>query len=543
MSLLPANLILINGKIESMEDMAPEASAVAVIGDRIAYVGNDRDALSLQGNETIVIDLKGKSALPGFIESHAHPIIYAETLLGVDCGGPNTTSLKMLLKSLESKAAQTPKGTWIKGWGWDDSKFEERRVPSRWDLDAISTDHPVVLARQCGHTVVANSLALQLSGIGKDTQDPPEGGHVVKDPATGEPTGILQERAQELLLQVPISREDYKRGFLLAQQEFAKKGVTTIHDMTTQPLGIRIYQELLRDENLTVRIRMWPFAVTANQFEGMMDTLIQLGIESGFGSTMLNVQGSKFLLDGGIGGKTAAVSKPFEDDPDNMNNRGIMYYSKDEPLAELVTRSLLAGLRVSLHAIGDRAIEQALNVIEIAQKKTGKTGMRNRIEHCTIPNAGQIDRIKDLKIAVGASTGFIYSIGAAHYYNLGTERCNHVFPMKTFKEKRIVAAGNSDAPVCDLNPILGVYSIVTRNAMSGHNLGTDECLPVVDALRAYTINAAYLGFDEKLIGSLQAGKFADIVVLDRDPLTVDPLSLKDIQVVMTIMNGKIIYGD
>ena len=304
MNMKMADMIFINSNVITMENEPAKAEAVAVKDGVIVFVGDNSGALQLKGDQTEVIDLKGKTLIPGFIESHIHPLLYGCTLLGVPCGGETTKSLDNLLKTIAGVVAQTPKGEWITGWGWDDSKFSEKRNPTRWDLDKIAPEHPVFLKRTCGHNAVANSKALELGKIDATTLDP-EGGHIEKDPVTGEPTGILRERSMEMVPVPPYTIDDFKKGMFLAQQEFAKRGITTVNDMSAEPDGIRTCQQLLNEKKLNVRMRSWPFARTELGFHGFLNNLTAMGMESGYGNDMLRLQGVKFMLDGSMGGRTA----------------------------------------------------------------------------------------------------------------------------------------------------------------------------------------------------------------------------------------------
>lgn len=531
-----ADLILTNGVVITMENDGREVGAVAVESGRIVFVGDNEEAKSLAGPETEIIDLKGRTLLPGFIESHMHPFLLAHNLLGVDCGGENTKSIGRMLKALEEKVKVTPKGEWIKGFGWDDSKFEEKRNPSRQELDKVSPDHPVVLTRNCVHIAVANSLALKLSGIDKDTPDP-EGGHIQKNPETGELTGILQERAMEMLPVVSYSPAQMKRGMELALKILAQNGVTTIGDMSAQPEGFRIYQQLQKENLLTARIRLWPVAETTIVGEGMLDDLCAVGIESGFGDDMIRIQGVKYVLDGVVSGKTAAVTEPFY----KSSATGIIFCEDKDKMVKSVQKAFQNGLRVSIHAIGDRAIEFALNVVEEARAGMDITGMRNRIEHCTLPTGEQLGRVKNLGLIVGSSFAFLYALGEAFLNALGPERVKGAFPQKSYQDMGIVAPGNTDCPVCDVNPMLAMYGAVTRKSFLGNSLGEEQRVDPMEALRTYTTYAAYSTFEEDKIGSIKEGKLADLVVLDKNPLSVDPEEIKNIEVVMTIMNGKIVW--
>lgn len=537
MYIKPPDLILLNGTIISMEDAENEATAVVVRGGRIVNVGTDEEARSLAGPKTEMIDLKGRTLLPGFIESHMHPMMYAHNLLGVECGGENTKSLRRMLEVLEDKVKNTPKGQWIKGFGWDDSRFEEGRNPTRWDLDKVSPDHPVVLMRTCVHVVVANSLALKLGNIDKNTPDP-EGGHIQKDPDTGEPTGILQERAMELLPSAPYTLEQLKEGMELALKILAKNGVTTIGDMAAQPEGLRIYQQLRKENRLTVRVRLWAVAEKTILGNGMLDDIYAVGIESGFGDDMICVQGAKYVLDGSVSGKTAAITEPYYKEE---TANGIIYCDDESQMIESVRKAFQGGLRVSIHAIGDRAIDFALNVIETAGKGMDIASMRNRIEHCILPRKEQLLRIKRLGLIVGSSFGFIYSLGEGYLNALGPERVKAAIPQKSYQELGIIAPGNTDCPVCDVNPFWSIYGVVARKSFRGNSLGEEQRVDIREALKTYTTYPAFSTFEEDQLGSIKEGKLADLIVLDKNILLADTEEIKDIKVVMTIMNGKIIW--
>lgn len=532
-----ADLIFLNGVVISMEVADNKASAVAITSGKIVYVGTDKEAKSLAGPETEIIDLKGRTLLPGFIESHMHPMMLAHDLLGVECGGENTKSISKMIKVLEDKVKITPKGEWIFGAHWDDSRFEENRNPTRWDIDKVSPDHPVVLMRTCVHVVLANSLALKLSNIDKNTPDP-EGGHIQKDPDTGEPTGILQERAMELLPDIPYTFDQLKNGMKLALKILAENGVTTIGDMAGQPDGLRIYQQLKKENSLTVRVRMWAIGKKTIIGNGMLDDLYAIGMESGFGNDMISIQGVKYVLDGSVSGKTAAITEPYYLDP---TAHGIIYCDDEREMIESVHKAFQGGLRVSIHAIGDRAIDFALNVIEKAGAGQDIAIMRNRIEHCILPRQDQFARIKKLGLIVGSSFGFIYSLGEGYLNALGLERVKTAIPQKTYQELGIIAPGNTDCPVCEVNPFWAIYGAVTRKTFRGNSLGEEQRVDTMEALKTYSTYAAYSTFDEDKIGSIKEGKLADMIVLDKNILLTDPEEIKDMKVLMTVVDGKIVW--
>ncbi len=529
--------VFINANVLTMEEDSRPACAVAVCGGHITCVGSNEEALARAGEDADVIDLDGRLLMPGFIESHMHPMMYAHDMLGVDCGGEVTKSLEAVLSALAEKVKDTPKGRWIKGAGWDDSKFAEKRNPTRWDLDKVSPDHPVMLMRTCVHVVVANSMALKLANIDKDTEDP-EGGHIQKDPKTGEPTGILQERAMEMLPIPSYSFEQLKKGMNAGLANIAENGITCIGDMAGQPVGLKVYQQLYKEKKLTARFRLWMIANKTIIGEGTLDELSALGIESRFGDEMISIQGVKYVLDGSISGKTAAVTEPFYKDESAY---GIIYCDDETAMIESVRKAFKSGLRASIHAIGDRAIDFALNVLEKAGEGMDTGSMRNRMEHCILPRKDQLDRIKRMGIIIGSSFGFIFPLGEGYLNALGPDRVKKAIPQKTYENMGIIAPGNTDCPVCDMNPLLAIYGVVTRKSFAGNSLGEEERVSVMEALKAYTVYSAYSTFEEDKLGTIREGKLADLVVLSDNILEIDPEKIKDVKVDYTMMDGRIVW--
>lgn len=530
-----ADLIFINGNILTMDEEMSEANSVVVKNGTVQFVGDQNEALAFEGAQTEIIDLKGKTMMPGFIESHIHPTLYGLNLLKLDCRPENTPSIDALLKKIEEAVQEAADGEWIIGWGWDDSKLLEKRAPTRWDLDKVAPDHPVFLTRTCAHMAVVNTKALELSGVGVETEDP-DGGHIERDLQTGEITGLLQEKAQGLIALPKDGFEELVKGMKLAQKDFAKWGITTIHDMSTQTAEMRVYQDLLNDGALTVRVRPWMWAIAQNDWTGHLDEVLSLGIRSGFGNDMIKIQGMKFMLDGSVGGRTAAVAEPYEND----SATGILY-SEVEDVAPAMEKSLSAGLRVAIHGIGERAIEVAIQAFEKAHEKVDITQMRNRIEHCALPTDDHLKRMKKLELIAASSIGFLYHIGDSYMNNLGPERMKRVYPHKSFKEYGLVAPGNSDLPVTGGNPWTGIYAAVTRKTVSGQVLDTTQNISVEDALKAYTTDAAYSSCEEEMIGVIKLYAKADLIVVAKDPFKVDVEQLKEIEVEQTYMDGNLVY--
>src|SRR5690606_16833232 len=270
------------------------------------------------------------------------------------------------------------------------------------------------------------------------------------------------------------------------------------HDMAVTSKEMAVYQQLQKVENFRLKVRLWLWATDLMGWKGVQEEVLSLGIESGIGNDRLNIQGLKYMLDGSVGGKTAAVNEPFEG---NENTRGILYM-KQEKLNQLVSQAINNNLRVAVHGIGEQAIDMALEAIKQATNPDDNKKMRNRIEHCALPTDDHLKTIAEYGIIAASSIGFVYSIGDSYLKNLGEERAARVFPHASFKRYGIIAPGNSDLPVCNGNPLLGIYSAVTRKTVGGRQLGTDEAISAEEAIRAYTIDAAYSGCDENIIGSL-----------------------------------------
>ena len=529
--------VFFNANIVTMDPNQPSASVLKISDGKIIYVGNDIGTIDpLRGAETEMVDLQGKTMLPGFIDTHMHPALYGLFLLEIDCRPAEADTIPGIAAKVHGQATLTPEGQWLKGWGWDDSKLQERRSPTRWDLDAAAPNHPVILKRTCGHVAVVNSKALELAGINADTPDP-EGGHIARDSQTGEPTGIMEERAIELFDVPAGTLADLKKGLKMALADFARWGFTTVHDMSCTGLNMAAYQELQAEGELNVKVRPWYWALKQMDWDPSLDHLVALGIRSGFGSEMIQVQGVKLMLDGSVGGRTAAMADPFEGEE---SNRGILFMP-EEAFCKEAHKALAAGLRIAVHAIGERAIEICLKAIESTPNNVDMRHMRNRIEHCAIPTDDQLRRIKDNELIAGSSVGFVYWLGDSYIRNLGRERLKRVYPQKTFQEWGIVAPANSDVPICDGNPMVGLYAAVTRKTMSGDIFDDQQNISVGDALKGYTTAAAYASYEEDVIGTLTVGKDADLIVVSENPLEIDPDRLKDIQVEMTMMKGNITH--
>lgn len=529
-----ADLILYNSVIYTMDETRPTASKIAIKEGKI--VAFDQDADPYCGPQTRKIDIKGKTILPGLIESHAHPLNYAANLLELDLRAEVAPDIHSILAAVRKKAEELPEGEWILGMGWDDSKLKERRFPTIEELSAAAPHHPVFLKRTCIHNAVVNQKAFEKSGLSENPVDP-EGGHFHRNPETGKLSGLIQENAMSEFAVPTLTIDQLKQAMLQAQQHFYEWGITTVHDMAVKKEEMMVYQQLQKQADFRLKVRLWLWALSQMGWNGMENEVLALGIESGYGNDRLNIQGLKYMLDGSVGGKTAAVSSPYEHEEDNC---GLLYMTR-EKLCDHVARVVKHNLRVSIHGIGERAIDMALEAIEQSGTPEQNKHMRHRIEHCALATEDHLERMASREIIAASSVGFIYSIGDSYLKNLGGKRAERVFPHASFKKYGITAPGNSDMPVCHGNPFYGIYTAVTRKTIGGQQLGTKEAISVQDAIQSYTVDAAYSGFDEEIIGSLSIGKYADLIVLSEDPFTIHSDQLKDIKVLLTMIEGETVF--
>jgi predicted amidohydrolase YtcJ len=400
----------------------------------------------------------------------------------------------------------------------------------------VTPNHPVFLTQTCGHVGVGNTLALELGGINRGTPDPKQG--IIDRDSDDEPTGVLKNRAQRLVKRyIPSpSHEILKEALFLALRKLASNGITTIHDAWTGPSIIRVYQELQAEGRLPLRVGLMP--PIANPFEGdYLQQLTTLGIRTGFGNHKIRVIGVKVALDGMIRSGTAALREPYEGRP---LDKGLITID-EEALREKVKTCNSAGLRVCIHAEGDRGIDKALDTIEWALEDHPNENHRHRIEHFGLSTPDQMDRIRNMGVIPSVSINFIYDIGEGYKKNLGVERSEWIYPLKSLFEHGIPASCNSDWPVSVGNPLLGIYSAITRKTWTGETLGNSQRISLEDAIKAYTLNGAYASFEEEVKGSIEEGKLADMVVLDRDILKIPDEEILQTNVDLTMVGGKIVY--
>lgn len=522
-------LILQNGRIYTMNPEYPIATAVVLRGTRIAHVGTTGEMGVWAGHGGWeVIDLQGRAVIPGLTDAHIHLSGYAIARSRLDLSG--VASLEEVLARVAEWARKTPPGHWIVGNGWNHNLWGGR-WPTRQDLDAVAPDHLVALRRQDGHSTWANSAALQLVGIGSDTKSP-LGGQIVVD-EEGRPTGILKERAEERLLE-RIGKPDQAERLRLLKEAFGAAhalGLTGVH-APEEAEAFGDYQLLYAQRALRLR-------VLAHLPQNRLEQAIELGIRSGFGDERLRVGALKIFADGSLGSKTASLLQDYEDEP---GFRGLPTLQVRE-LDELVLKAAHAGISVAVHAIGDRAVRLVLDTVARAVRKAGQPTFPHRVEHAQLLHPQELARFQSL--------GVVASMQPIHCPSdmpvarrLWGERCRYAYAWRSLLDNGAVLAFGSDSPVEPMDPWAGIHAAVTRQRADGKPEGgwyPEERVTVEEAVRAYTWGAAYAAGETHLKGSVEEGKVADLVVLDRDVFQVGPADISGTQVEMTVLGGEVVY--
>lgn len=527
---LVAALLLTNGKIWTGDPQKPFAQAVAIEGNRIVAAGTNGEVTARQGDR--VIDLHGHLAVPGFIDNHTHFIDGGFELSRVQLR--DASSPQEFARRIGEYAKKAGSGVWVTGGEWDHTLWNPPALPTRQLVDAVTPDNPVFVSRLDGHMALANSVALKLAGVTRDTQDPP-GGTIVRD-AQGEPTGVLKDAAQGFVDRVIPSASTAQRvaAARAGLAEAARFGVTAFCDMSGGEAyeDFRAYQQLEKSGQLTARVYLFT-PISAYK------RLVAASVEKAFGSDRLRIGGLKGFADGSLGSSTAAFFEPFSDDP---GNRGLtMQAMTDGSMKTWVTDANAHNLQVAIHAIGDRANDETLKIYEsIADERE----RRFRIEHAQHLNPDLIKRFASDRVIASMQPYHAIDDGRWAEAKIGHERARWTYAFRSLLDAGATLTFGSDWTVAPLNPILGIYAAVTRRTLDGKNPNgwiPEQKITVEEALRCYTSNNAYAMFREKEIGRIAPGMLADIVVLSNDLFTIAPEKIDQVKVEMTIFDGKVIY--
>lgn len=530
---MSANVVFMNGQVITVDRDFSVVEALAVKDNKIVFVGSNVAVKDFIDSGTHVIDLKGKSLLPGFIDAHAHLTIYGTNQLGVNCKDAN--SIDEIKRKLAKVASKTPKGQWIRGWGYNDKKLAEQRHPTKDDLDAVSTEHPIVIVRTCSHISVVNTYALDIGNISSETPDPP-GGKIVKE--NGQPNGLLLESAHMAMLQLSqYTEEEVFEGLAIASNHFVKWGITSVHDAGAYGNDhFRLLQRAVKQNK--VKQRVYTMVGALHDAINVVKRALAAGMITDLGNERFKIGPAKVFIDGSSSGPTAATREPYTSNP---NDSGILYMSQTE-LDDILEQANALGWQITAHAMGDKAVEMMINCIEKTSKISGNGNpLRHRIEHAGMTPPDLLKRMKELNIIPVSNPAFIFEFGDGYINDYG-ERVESMFPLGAYHKAGVTAAIGSDSPITDHNPLIGIHTALNRITQGGQIAGHSQRTGIKEMIKMYTWNGAYASFEEDIKGSLESGKLADLVVLDRPILNIPTDEIKNITVELTMINGEIIYG-
>jgi len=529
-----AHLIITNAKVWTVDKTRPTAEAVAVVGDRIIAVGSNAEIEAWRGPNTRAINAGGKLLLPGFNDAHVHFVSGGMQLENVQL--TDATSKEEFARRIGDRAKKTPKGEWILGGDWDETKWNPPTIPTKDLIDPLTLDTPVFVSRYDGHMVLANSAALRLAGITAQTPDPP-GGVIVRD-AQGNPTGALKDAAMDLAARAipPLSHGQRLHAVQQAMRHAVSLGVTSVQNMDPDYADIGIYDELLDRGELKVRIYAAPLITD-------VDDQVKIGIRHAFGGPFLRIGALKAFADGSLGSRTAYFYKPYLDQP---NTRGLL---SDEmhPISLMRDRMMkadAAGLQICTHAIGDEAISTILDLYTQIEQAHGPADRRFRIEHAQHMAAKDFDRFATLHVIASVQPYHAIDDGRFADARIGQDRASRTYAFRTFLNHGVRLAFGTDWDVAPLDPIQTIYAAVTRATLDGKNPGgwfPEQKLTVAEAVEAYTMGSAFAEFQEKEKGSITPGKLADMVIVDRDIFSILPEKIRAAKVLKTIVGGKVVW--
>jgi len=530
---LVCDTIIINAVVHTMDPAQPVAEAVAIYGNRIVAACSTNDIRKLAGPNTRTIDAKGRLLLPGFNDAHTHFLSGGFQLSSVDLRDAN--SPQEFAARIKAFAEKLPKGRWVTGGDWDHERWPDAKLQTKELIDSFTAETPVFVNRLDGHMALANSLALKLAGVTRETADLP-GGVIVRD-KSGEPTGVLKDAAQNFVWKVvsPATFEEKLDAARAATNYAAKLGVTSVQDMSAGD-DVGIYQTLLDRGELKTRI----YAVSPLP---SWERVARMGVRAHFGSEMLRVGGLKGFADGSLGSTTALFYEPYRDDPSTSGIAGDEMYPEGVMLKR-VSEADRAGLQVMIHAIGDRANDLILSIYEQVERENGKRDRRFRIEHAQHLRAQDIPRFARDGVIASMQPYHAIDDGRWAEKRIGKERIRTTYAFRSLLDSGATLAFGTDWTVAPLNPLLSIYAAVTRRTLDGKNPNgwvPEQKITVEETVRAYTLGSAYAEFQENVKGSITAGKLADIVLLSRDIFKIDPNEIESVKVVMTMVDGRIVF--
>lgn len=545
--------VLINGAVLTVDARDSVAEAVAIAGGRIAAVGRTADVKALAGPSTEVIDLAGRAVTPGLIDSHVH-FTEADALFTVDLSDPAIKTMSDALERVAAHVRTLKPGEWVRGRGWDEGKLAERRYITAADLDKVAPNNPVWLTQTTGHYGAANTYALKMAEVRKETKDPPAG--TIDRDAQGNPTGVMKESAQGLITRLvpPLTRDQQKRGILKIIEDFNREGMTGAKDPGIGEAKWDLYQEILKDGALNVRVfALWAGPRAAAETSAVLARVQkQPKPPASFGDGLLTSGGVKLFMDGSGGARTAWMYEDWNKDFTGRDTGNPGYPSTPPDDYRQIVRDLhAAGIHVSTHAIGDRAIDWVVDTYDQVLTATPTRNLRHGIIHGNTPTDHAIDVMARLQRDFGAAypeaqAPFLWWIGDNYAANLGAARGRRLKAFRTYQRKGVQWGGGSDFPVTPFPARFGLWSSVVRETLNGTHgrtpFGVDEAIDIRTALRSYTAWAAHTMFLDDRVGTIEVGKEADLAVWDKNPYSVPSAALKDLVCEMTFLRGRRVYA-
>lgn len=544
--MVKADKIFYNGEIVTMDFGLNTVNALAVSGDRIIATGNDADMDVCKGPRTQMIDLGGKTVFPGFIDAHGHFLFNAFfRTRAVDLNSPpvgNVTCMDDILNALKEKAENTPEGELVIGFGYDDTSLKEKRHPLRSDLDKVSTTHPIYVVHMSGHVFVANSNLIDKHGLTRSTPQPSGGAFRVDE--NGEPNGILEELTGAELVGIgapEMSLDEVCEVVENGSDLYLAAGVTTAQEGAAFPIMLPAYQYAHSQGALKTRVQILPYYPfpTDSYPTHVSGTPVT-------DDRMISIGAFKIHNDGSIQAYTAYLTTPYFR-PHPTQPKDDLYvgypFMTDEELNAMVLERHKQGWQIAIHGNGDAAIETILNAFEAAQKEYPRDGARHIIIHCQMVREDQLDRMKRLGVIPSFFATHTYFWGDRHRdLFIGPHRAERIDPCRSAYIRGMPFTNHNDPHVTPINPILSIWSAANRITSSGQVLGENQKVPVIEAIKSVTTYAAYQAFEERDKGSLEVGKLADMVVLDANPLKIDPVEIKDVNVLATLVGAEVVYG-
>ncbi len=524
--------IYTGGSILTSNPAQPRVEAVLVSGHLIRAADTLEAVRAIAPPSTETVDLGESALLPAFNDNHTHPIPFGASLSQVDASPRAVSRLDEILAAFRSRHVEDQSDSWLAGRGYDDTRLDIQRHPTRDELDSVSADRPMLLVRTCGHLGVANTAALRLAGI-TDTTPDPQGGQIDRD-THGRATGLLRETALKLVQRVipaPTAAE-MRQHIQAAGDVFLSQGITSAADASiTRSDQLAAYQSLAHTGDLPFRV------YTMHLIDEQLDTLRSLGIQTGFGDEWLRIGPAKLFQDGSGGGRTAGMFDHYVDQPDNY---GITYYEQAE-LNERFAAAHAAGFQLAAHAIGDRAITMILDAYEHALGADSPTDHRARIEHCGMCTPDILNRLRDLGVFAAPQPTFVHYLGDSYLRNFTERQLTLAYPLNAFQQDGIPFSLSSDVPVTPCDSMVNLYAATTRKTLDSDDMAPGQAITIESALRAYTAGGAYGSFEGHIKGTIEPGKLADLVILSDDPTASGPEALPDIRIQRTILHGETVF--